>query len=354
MISKHRKYYSAAIALLVIVIILIPIELSQSISVKGKSFPSKVFIITKSINGELSSSLVNNQSGITEEVNYYQAERGDNFNFVIDSNLKLSNRVVINQKLGEIFSFRIMSEIEELRSSLETEKFYLKMLRSAEKSALVNAAKNNLELADQKVIELTKIFNRQKSLLERNLISKEEFEIAEGNLNLSKIEVKVAQEKLNEVVTGVKKEEIDYVKSKIEGFETQLSILEKRKENFEIFSPISGTLVKNFNSDTLLTINETQNVIVNFPIRFSEINSIYLNQIVEIKSADGNKLNGNVTHIDKLVKDIKGESFVIVSVSLNNISNEQFINSTLEADFVLESKTIFQILTSYFKKEFNK
>ncbi len=354
MTSSKQKYYLAIIVFFVIILVFIPLKLSQSITVKGKSFASKVFFITKSINGELTSALVNNQLGITEEINYYQSERGDNFNFVIDQDLKEKRNVKKNQKLGKIFSSKILIEIANINSAVENEKSYLEILKSGEKSALVNAAKSNLELANQKVKELTRIFNRQSSLLERNLISREEYEISEGNLNLSEIEVKVAEEKLNNVVTGVKKEEIEFVKSKISGLEKQLSILKKRESNLEILSPISGDLIKNFNSDTLLTINENQKGIFNFPIRFSEINSIYVDQQVEINIADGSKLKGKVSYIDITIKDIKGENFVVVSVSTNENLNNHFLNAPVEADFILESKTVLQLLTSYFKKEFNK
>ncbi len=92
MTSSKQKYYLAIIVFFVIILVFIPLKLSQSITVKGKSFASKVFFITKSINGELTSALVNNQLGITEEINYYQSERGDNFNFVIDQDLKEKTR----------------------------------------------------------------------------------------------------------------------------------------------------------------------------------------------------------------------------------------------------------------------
>lgn len=349
--KKHNTSY--IIIVIILVLIIIPIKFPQSISVRGRVFPEKTFMIIKSNNGDLNTLLTDNKLGVTEQLSNYQIERGDKFSFSLN-NLEKMSEIEKNSKIASITSSVMDEEIIELKSELNNQSAYLKVLESSEKNELVKAAESRLNLAEQKVLENLKIFNRQKALLNKDLISQEDFDIAEGNLNLAKIEVRIAKEELNSVKTGEKKEEIDFVKTRIEGLKNQLEILSNRRTDYEITSPIKGFLVKNFNSDTLLTIQQNVNPIFNFPIKLTDVDQIFVGQEVKISINGRGSFFGNVFHIGKTIRAFNGNNFLIVQVESNDQKSINFLNASVDGNFSLQSKTILEIVLSFFEKEFSK
>lgn len=304
-----------AILLVLLLIVLLPVKLTTSIISNSKILPSKEWIISKGLEGLIYTTLVDNNNGFNEEYSITQFDRGDLVKFNLNKNVKPGLNVFANDTIGFIYSSLDEQEIADLKGKLESAKASLNVNISGEKESLIDLEKKNLDYAKKQVEEQTKYFDRQQKLFEKQLITQDEFETQHARLELYKINVSIAEERLNSVLSGTKKEEIQLINSQIKSFENQISVLQKKSNNFVLTSPIDGKVVPTYNKDTLLIINDEENFTALIPVKLVISNSFSLGNEIEIMSRSGKTVTCRINAVDKSVKLIGGEQYLIIKTS---------------------------------------
>lgn len=306
----------------IILVIVVPVELPHNITIKGKIYPAKEWMLMKGPDGELMTSLFNYEKGVSENFGVTQFERGDAVEFSLSDKIYSGADVMIDDTVGSIYSNTTERELIALRSDLAVDSALLRVNLTEEKEAIVSSEEQRLEYAKKQLEEQQKLFRRQKSLYEKNLISEEEYEVAEGAIELFRINVEIAKERLRTVSTGAKEEEINLVKSRIEGLKNKIDLLEKKFSDLIIQTPVGGIVNRGFSGDTLLTISDTTNYISFIPIKVSDYKYIKSQQKVIFEDLEKQKtIEAEIKSIDKSIKTgLQNQYFVAAAVIKTNKS----------------------------------
>jgi hypothetical protein len=337
------------IVFVILVVLVIPVRIPYKITTPGKVLPSKEWLITKDMEGRLMTSLINNRSGMYESYGVVSFERGDAMNFRMNPGISAGTSVNTTDTIGVLYSNASEKQLMNLKASLESQIAQLEVSRSGEKEAIISEAKQAVLYAERQYLEQEKIYNRQKGLYEKELISEEEFDLSKGALDLFRINVEIAKERLKNVTTGEKPEQIDLVKTNIEGLKDEISILEQRFSDFVIQSPINGTINRVFSRDTLLTISDTTEFIVIMPVQWEYKNYIRKDQIVEFDLKDNSTTTGKVIALEKSAGLLNQDVVTIVTASYSGDNLNFMPGLFIECSIICDELTIRQHLFRFIK-----
>ena len=269
------------IALLIILSLFI--KLPYNISFPGKLLTSYEWVVYKGNNGQLITQLNDRRTGIVKNYSIREFERGDDVSFSTIQNLYFGSGVNQYDTLGYIYSNEIQRQIILLEGQLKITKAKLDLNLAGEKESIVNEAQDNLSYQKRKAEEQRKILARKKALYNSNLISQQEYEIAEGTAALNDIEISIAESQLKSAQTGTKNQQIDLVKQQINAYENEIGVWKSRLMDNKLVSPISGMVTHMSIGDTLFVVSDTSSYIVLVPIKLQEKQFVKFNDMVEIE-----------------------------------------------------------------------
>ncbi|MBK8944786.1 MAG: hypothetical protein IPM32_05865 [Ignavibacteriae bacterium] len=344
---KLKLLYIPIFLLLIALVFAVPIKVTTTIIANGKLLPSKVWLISKGLEGLIYTTLIDNANGFNEEYSVTQFARGDLIKFELNRKIKPGNNVFVNDTIGIIYSNLNEQQIATLKGELETAKASLQVGITGEKESFIELENRNLEYAKKQVEEQTKFFERQKKLFEKQLITQDEYETEHARLELYKINISIAEERLRSVLTGTKKEELQLLNSQIKSLENQISVLQEKSNNFLLKSPINGKVAASYNHDTLLIINNEKNFTVLIPIKLQFANSIIIGNEVEIITQNGNPIFAKIESIDKSVKSFGENQFIIVKTVFENKSDNFFVNEIVKCKISGNEVNLFEYIKFY-------
>lgn len=335
-----------------LLIVLIPVELPHNISVKGKIYPAKQWMLVKGRDGDLMTTLFNYKKGVNENFGVTQFERGDAVEFSLSERIISGTSVSPDDTLGMIYSNTTEKELIELRSELAVDSALLKVNISEEKEAIVKSEEQRLEYARKQLEEQQKVFRRQKSLYEKQLISEEEYEVAEGAIELFKINVEIAKERLQTVSTGAKEEEVNLVRSRIVGLKNRIDILERKFSDLVIQSPVSGIINRGFSGDTLLTISDTTDFITFIPVKIDDYKFVKPQQKIVFEDMESKKtVLAEIQSIDRSIKSgLQSQYFVataIIKTKKSALLPGLVLNGEIIGETILLRDYLFNIINIF-------
>ncbi|MBK7104661.1 MAG: hypothetical protein IPH62_05205 [Ignavibacteriae bacterium] len=347
---KLKFLYVPIVILILIIIFILPIKINTSITANGKLLPSKVWIISKGLEGLLYTTLVDNVNGFNEEYSITQFARGDLIKFSLNKNIKPGKKIFINDTIGIVYSSLNEQEIATLKGELDAAKASLQIGISGEKESLIELENKNLDYAKKQVEEQTKFFVRQKKLFEKQLITQDEYETENARLELYKINISIAEERLRSVLTGTKKEELQLINSQIKSLENQITVLQNKSNNLLLKSTINGIVSASYNQDTLLIINSENKFTALIPIKLNLANSFNAGNEVEIIPRNGNSILAKIESVDKSVKIFLGEQFIIAKTVFESSSDTFYTNEIVECKISGNEVNLLDYIMFYLKK----
>lgn len=341
------------IFVLLCVVLLLPFKIPYKITVPGKVFPSKEWLVEKGTDGRLMTSLINHRAGIHENYAVRLFERGDAVQFSFNTNIVAGSNITTNDTVGVIYSNESQKKLVNLKADLGSQTALLDVSLTEEKEAVVSAAQQGVVYAERQFVEQQKIYNRQKGLYDKNLISIQEFDLSKGALDLFRINVEIAKERLNSVTTGAKQESIDLIKTKIGGLQKEIVIMEQKFSDYVIQSPIDGMVNRVFSSDTLLIVSDTTEFIVLMAIQWDYKEYVKVDQTVEFDLQDRSSSSGKIVTLEKSAKLISQNlvSFVTADYSGDNINFMPGL--VIECSIICEDLTPRQHLFRFFESLLN-
>jgi hypothetical protein len=307
LISHKPLIITVVLVLLIILALVVPLKIEYKLKVQGKLLPEKEWMISKGTDGRLTTLLTNYKTGLNQSYDVTLFDRGDAMQFTFNPRLHANAEVKQNDTIAIVYSNEIDRQIENLKGQIITAKASLYLNLTGEKEAVIDEVENSLNYAIKQAEEQKKIVDRLKALYDKGLTSKEEYEIAKGTYDLFEINILITKSRLQSVETGTKPEQIEFIKAQIIALENELSVLKKRFEGFTLLSPISGTISRITNSDTLMIISDTTGYVLVSPIRIQD--KKYLNPLQKIDIyLNGKRQNSTawIASLDNNVKIIQG------------------------------------------------
>ncbi len=316
-ISNRMRYTALAVAGGVIILLLIPFTVSRTISVAGKVLPAREWLLVKNQQGNVLATFSDHMQGHVDNYTALSVIRGDAFGFSLRPALKPGDTVRTGDTVFSIRSHDLLRQVEQLSGQLAVARANLSVMKSGEKEAVTAEAKRSLVLAQEQAALQHQLFPRQDSLYRKNLISREEYDLARSAAQSADIGVAIAEARLQMVTTGSKPEQIRLIQSQITASERELQALSEQVGALTIVSPLTGVLLSSTSPDTLCCIEDTARVVL-LAVPVEEMNRLATGASVtmHVPRRPGG-WEGTVVRIDRQVRFILGRQVVMATAGLS-------------------------------------
>ena len=336
----------------ILIFILFQVKLPCSIEGVGRVLPLREVNLIYSSSGRLTVLLKDNLNGVVSASLIAQFERGDVASFRLNPVIKLGAYVKSGDTIGVIYSSEFERELVKLIGELQVEKAMLDFYRTGEKEELIAEAKERLNYAKEQAREQMKILRRMKLLYEKNLISAQEFELAQTTANLYNINVKIAEAQLKALQSGAKKEQIDVIMKKIKALEDEISVLRKMLSMLAVVSPVDGVVFRIASGDTLLSIADTTGYVVLIPVGLKDVGKIKSGGVVEVL-ANGVYYPGRIERIERVVRVFKGRQMFIAVARFRALKGRFFAGEILNYRIRCGRTNLYSYIGNFFKTILN-
>jgi len=318
---RNQKAVIIAIALIVIIFILflLPIKIPYSIRAYCRIQPSQKWILTSGGSGQIVTSIINYKNGTNKGYNISQFAREGSMHLTFSALVESGDYINKGDTIATIYSSETEENLADLTGQLATLQATLAADSKGEKESIVREYELRLTQAQEAEANQRLILARQKSLLEKNLISQQEYDIVANQESLMVVEIGIARAQLESARTGAKQEQINLLKTQIEALERRLEAIHKREHAFSIVSPISGKICRQYSPDTLLVISDVSSYVALIPFKLREAAHLTPGMKVRV-FADGskNKINGRLILVDRDVYALSGEQACVATAIIED------------------------------------
>jgi len=317
-ISKRNKIIIWSIILVVVILFFsLPISIPYSINAPGKIYPAKEMLFIKGPDGTLITEMKDNIRGLSTSYSAFQFIRGDAIQFSFNKNISNGAAVAVNDTIAFLYSNELERELIDLRGEIKVAQANLAVLETGEKKSIVEQSAKQVEYMKRQSAEQKRVLKNVEELYKKDLASQEEYELARSQSDLYEINIGIAEAQLQSVQTGVKKEEINLLRSQIKALQEEADALSKRFNNYTIISQINGIVNKPYKLDTLLIISDTTDFVVLIPVLWEERENLSINQSIQLDIPVYGKI-GEVTisEIDNSVNLINNNQILIVTAKI--------------------------------------
>lgn len=321
------------------------IDITFQIDAIGEIFPKEKWTLIRGDGGQIISNLIDFTKGHTTQYNIFQFERGELVSTNLSGFLGDKNELSQGDTILSMKSSDICSQLLTAESELKVASAQLQSKSSSEKEPLIKEAEHRLKYTQEKANEQKIMFERSRSLFEKGLCSKQEYETQKWNYDLLAIEDKIYSAQLENLKTGVKPEEIQLLKTQIQAFGARVNFLRERESQMYITSPIQGKIIPTFTPDTFLNITNYSSVVLHLPVRLKDLSEFYEGQRIPVSFATIEKsFTGKILTISKEIKIINEQQAVFISVLFENNSDLLLPGMVLESAIKLRRITLFDYL----------
>lgn len=342
-----KKYKWILVVVCCLIVVFAPIKFPNNVSAFVKILPSKELVALKGSNGQIITHIVNNFTGIVEDVNTIQVDRED----FASLKLIIKNSDVLKGDTVAVFtSSHTNFIVEETKGQISENEKLLNSQQSGEKSSIIAEQEKIYEMSKISYANQESIFNRAASLYNSKLISVEEYDLAKNLLAKLKLDEEKEYQNLLSLKSGLKAEDISITRDKINYLNNQMKILKNRVSDYNICTPFNGFVSGISSLDTLFTISEINSYVVFIPIELEKSNLVKIGQNV-IFEVSNKKFNIPIQKMDSQIQLINGKKYVVYKSQLK--TDEKLFSSIYNCSIVGENLTILTILINKFNSIFN-
>ncbi|KAF0152399.1 MAG: hypothetical protein FD143_1037 [Ignavibacteria bacterium] len=311
--------------------------------------PKEKWLITIGGNGQVISNLIDYSAGQTVQYNITQFERGEFVALNFAKLLTTKREFEKGDTVLTMHSSDVKNQMVEAINQLEVANAKLKSFSSAEKEPVIKEALTRIAYIDKKMSEQKVLVERSQKLLDKGYTSQQEFDLLKWNLDLLKIEKEIYSSQLENLKTGVKPEELNYLQSEINSIKDRMIFLKEREAQLVITSPVNGQVVTSLSPDTLLKVVNSKEIVLQLPIKAAHYKDFKAGQKIML-SSDGEEKNfsGEVVWIDREVKILNQQQVVLVSVVVDNTMVNMLPGMIPQVTIKLTEISLFQQLVRFF------
>jgi multidrug efflux pump subunit AcrA (membrane-fusion protein) len=337
-------------AAIIISILFINVKLPYTISTFGQIQPSQRWILTSGTDGQLIASTVNYKTGVSDGYRVSQFAREGTMSLQLRRDAINGDYLHAGDTVATIYSSETNERLTQLKGQLETMRASLIANSHGEKEAVLRGLEAALGHAREKADNQQRIFERQRALYQRQLITQEEYDIAESENRLLSIEVDIARTQLESAATGAKPEEIEYLKTEITALANEVNTLEQRIASFSIVSPISGKITRVYAPDTLIIVSDISTHVVLIPIQSSDAIYVRSNQDIEIDTNGRNgTVRGHMVLIDEATHFIKGQQTCMGTAIIDSCATELSLGMISRCKVICDRVTLGEYIKRMIK-----
>lgn len=346
--QRRTRYTLIAftIALLIFVFISRFIEIPLTIKTYSEVFPKEKWLLTRGNSGEIVSNLIDFSNGHTAQYNISQFERGELVSVNFSKFLRDKKELSKGDTVVFMRSSNVQDQLVSAEGELEVALANLKSQSSSQKEPLIREAESRLKYTEEKLAQQKVLVERGRQLYEKNLSSKQEFEMQKWSLDLLAIECKIYNSQLENLRTGIKPEETKYLESQIASSQNRLRFLKKMESQLLIQSPICGKIAPSFSPDTLLNVSDIKMVVLHIPVKLTDLQLFAEGKKIPVNfpNISNSTYNGHVISIGKEVKVMSGQQVVFISVMLENTPVTLLPGMILDTSMQLRTINLFDHL----------
>ncbi len=260
----------------------VPIKIPYTAESIGRVLPAQEWRLVQDQTGRLTSVVRDHKLGAVQQIDAFQFEQGDFSGIKID--IPAGAFVALGDTVVRMYSIRQREEIQEIEAQLSLYSAQLQSDKTGDKPPIVQEAENKLHFAEQDLTLKENFYHLKKKLKDDGLIAATEFQTAENEWNLAKIQVEIARKYLENVGTGIKLEGVGITEAQLRGLQNRLNILKQKGLAFVIRAPFSGWVVSSGLPEELLTLQRADEYVVQIPVRVEQLP--FLNPQVGIHITD--------------------------------------------------------------------
>jgi hypothetical protein len=260
----------------------VPMTLPYAAESIGRVLPVQEWRLVQDQTGRLTSVVRDHKSGAAQQIDAFQFEQGDFSGIKID--LPTGSFVAAGDTVVRMYSIRQRQEMQEIEGQLALYTAQLQSDKTGDKPPIVQEAENRLHFAEQDLKLKDDFYHLKKKLKDDGLIAATEFQLAENDWNLAKIQVEIARKYLENVGTGIKLEGVGITVAQLKALQNRLNILKQKGLSFAIRAPFSGWVVSSGLPEELLILQRADEYVVQIPVRVEQLR--YLNPKVDILISD--------------------------------------------------------------------
>lgn len=294
-------------------------EVPYNISMAGKIYPLREWVIVRGNDGIILTTVTNNFGGVPERSSVHNFERGDAVQVNLNMGLAEEAEMAAGDTVGHIFSNMLTQHIMETQGELDIQKSVLAYSITGEKSSVIAEAENRVAYALAQTAEQENQVIRLERLYKNKFVPYQDFEIAKNTLETYKINVEIAKKQLASVQTGVKPEEQNMLETQIRSLKNTLRTLMELEKKYTLISPIKGTVLQIASQDTLIRIADIDTVIAVIPLKLSYRSLVKPGLDVECSIPGSNEMmKGKIDGIGNTTIFVNNNQGFMVKVILEN------------------------------------
>lgn len=322
--KKQKKIYVYTTLIIVVIVLLLPVKIPYTVYGTGKIFARQQWMLGKTSDGEIITTIKNNQLSTITSYGYKEFQQRDVFNFSLKKGIENRKTLEKGEVVAEIHSTELERQLIDLRGQLKVAKAQLRVNSTGQKPEEVIEAETNLQLAEEKFNVQQKLFNRSKNLYEDSLISKQEFELAQNEFELAHLGRDLAEANLISIKTGEKPEEVMYAKAQIDALENNIENLEKRLEDMTVRAPFSGLMrykkgTTMAETKPLVNLLDTSSYVITIPIKAKNLHYVKKGQKMTLEMFSGEcEMTATVSNIDNSVQIANGKQVAYVTAVIED------------------------------------
>lgn len=319
-----NKYIGLVVTGLIVLILYLLIrfvEVPYFVQSRGIIMPISEWSLKKEGDGTLVSQLKDNLTNSTKNFTVSEFQRGDLAEFNFNSQILHNGTINKGDTIGLISSIEEERKLIDLTAELQVQKSLLQVYLSGEKPQDIRVASERMIKAEQEYETQKKLFHRNEALFSKGYIAEEVYDLSLNELRIKQQDLEIAKSTYEAMLSGAKKEQIDYVQATINSLEMQIRHTEKRLQSFHILSPISGNIVDRrlaINGyESIITITDNSEQIVVFPIEIYQLPLIKTGQAIQVKTTSyGTSVAGHIIGFDNVAQVVDQRQHVFVTALL--------------------------------------
>ncbi len=317
-IARHRLLYVMALVILtVLVLAVLPIRIPHAATVYGRLLPAREWVLVRTDNGQLTSLVRSNGSGVVEQYSVTQPERGDAMHFVLAPALLTAASVQKGDTIGWVTSPELAQQLAALEGALDVARAVVASARSGDKPAVVQQARHALAQARAAYDEQEHWHARQAELHEKKILSDEEFDLSRDRLAVLRAGISVAESQLAAAESGLKPEDVRQSEAQAAALETEIAAVRLRMNRFTHLAPFSGMLRHPHAVDTLLAVQDEDALVLLLPVGVGECARLREGGAIDFDvPLTGLSGSAVIRRIDRTVEYLQGRPVCVVSAEV--------------------------------------
>lgn len=345
-----RPLATGALITVIVIVAIVKIKIPYYIESNGIVKPALEWTLEKTPDGLIINTLRNNTNNTLPHFSTTEFQRGDHTSFELHPTNSAQTKVQKGDTIALIYSHLEHYRLLELERELLDNQQQKLVLLSGDKPALVNAAYEEMRLAESEFNTQEKLIERTRSLHEMGVVADLEYELARNDYNIKRQLVNITKANYQALTEGSKKEEIAMVDARLSALHKQIENLKQRLEAFTILSPIDGWALTDLNrfaeNELLAHIYNRDEMAVIMPVEMSQLK--YFSEGMNIILDNGLRevaLTGEIKLISHKAELLNQRQVVFVSSLVTDKQHRLKPNMKTKVKIVAGDISVLQYIT---------